>query len=64
MLTFLFIIVAGFKRFKESGGKRHKGKFFFSVYSSPCISLFLIDVDGDIRMQLFACLVNHYSCLV
>ena len=64
MLTFLFLIVTGFKRFRESGRKRHKGKIFFSVYSSPCISLFLTDVDGDIRMQLFACLVNHYSCLV
>ena len=29
MLTFLFLIVTGFKRFRESGRKRHKGKFFF-----------------------------------
>ena len=69
MLTFLFIIVTGFKRFRESGEKRYKGKSFFSVYSTPCIFLFLRVVDGDIRMQLFACLVlelrpNHYSCLV
>ena len=70
MLTFLFIIVTGFKRFRESGEKRYKGKFFFfSVYSSLYISLFLRVVDGNIRMQLFACLVlelrpNHYSCLV
>ena len=32
MLTFLFIIVTGFKRFKESGGKRHKGKISFFLY--------------------------------
>ena len=36
MLTFLFIIVTGFKRFRESGEKRYKGKFFF-----PYIHLFV-----------------------
>ena len=39
MLTFLFIIVTGFKRFRESGGKRYKGKFFFCIFISLYISV-------------------------
>ena len=40
MLTFLFIIVTGFKRFRESGEKRYKGKFFFfRIFISLYISV-------------------------